>query len=47
MKLTLISARPDEVAEDVSSLLGVEPEEIIRISAKNGINVASVARSDC
>ena len=41
-KIDLVSARPDEVAEDISSLLGVDPEEIIRISAKNGINVETV-----
>ena len=41
-KIDLISARPDEVAEDISSLLGVDSDEIIRISAKNGINVEAV-----
>jgi len=38
----LISARPDEVAEDVGSLLGVDPDSIIRISAKEGLNVDQV-----
>jgi len=41
-KIDLPSARPDEVAEDVGSLLGVEPETVIQISAKAGKNVESV-----
>src|SRR5512147_2938888 len=38
-KIDLISARPDEVAEEIGNLLGVEPQGILRISAKEGINV--------
>lgn len=41
-KIDLPSARPDEVAEDVVSLLGGKAEEVIRISAKAGINVEQV-----
>lgn len=41
-KIDLVTARPDEVAEDVGSLLGVPPENIIRISAKEGKNVEAV-----
>ncbi len=41
-KIDLPSARPDEVAEDVGSLLGVEPETVLQISAKAGLNVESV-----
>jgi GTP-binding protein LepA len=41
-KIDLPSARPDEVAEDVGSLLGVPPDAVIRISAKAGKNVESV-----
>jgi len=41
-KVDLISARPDEVAEDVGSLLGVDPDSVIRISAKEGLNVDQV-----
>ena len=41
-KIDLQSARPDEVAEDVGSLLGVEPESVLQISAKVGLNVESV-----
>ncbi len=38
-KIDLPSARPDEVAEDVGSLLGVPPGSVLRISAKEGRNV--------
>jgi GTP-binding protein LepA len=41
-KIDLPSARPDEVAQEISSLLGTPPEEIIRISAKEGTNVEQV-----
>lgn len=41
-KIDLPSARPDEVAEDVGSLLGVEPESVLQISAKAGLNIETV-----
>ena len=41
-KIDLQSARPDEVSEDIASLLGVPKESIIRISAKEGTNVPEV-----
>jgi GTP-binding protein LepA len=41
-KIDLPAAHPDEVAEELSNLLGVPPEEIIRISAKAGQNVEAV-----
>ncbi len=41
-KIDLPSARPDEVAEDIGSLLGVQPREVIRISAKDGTHVEQV-----
>jgi GTP-binding protein LepA len=41
-KIDLITARPDEVAEDIGSLLGVAPESVIRVSAKDGSNVEAV-----
>jgi len=44
-KIDLISARPDEVAEEISSLLGTPPEEIIQISAKDGQNVEVVLKT--
>ncbi len=41
-KIDLPSARPDEVSEDIASLLGVQAEGVIRISAKDGLNVEQV-----
>lgn len=41
-KIDLPSARPDEVAQDISNLIGVPAEEVIRISAKDGINIEAV-----
>ena len=41
-KVDLVSAIPDEVAEDISSLLGVPAESVIRVSAKMGTNVEAV-----
>jgi GTP-binding protein LepA len=44
-KIDLPSARPDEVAEDIASLLGVQADGVIRISAKDGLNVDQVLES--
>ncbi|MFN8384419.1 MAG: translation elongation factor 4 [Anaerolineales bacterium] len=41
-KIDLPSARPDEVAEDVGSLLGVDPDSVLRVSAKEGLNVDQI-----
>ena len=41
-KIDLISARPDEVAEEIHNLLGIPHDEIMRISAKEGTNVDQV-----
>ena len=41
-KIDLISAHPDQVAEEISSLIGIPSDEILRISAKSGLNVESV-----
>jgi GTP-binding protein LepA len=41
-KIDLVSARPEEVAEEISNLIGTPVEEILRISAKAGQNVESV-----
>jgi GTP-binding protein LepA len=41
-KIDLISARPDEVAEEISALLGTPADEIPRISAKAGVNIETV-----
>ncbi|HLC05372.1 MAG TPA: GTP-binding protein, partial [Anaerolineales bacterium] len=41
-KIDLASAQPDQVAADLHNLLGTPPEEILRISAKEGTNVPQV-----
>jgi GTP-binding protein LepA len=41
-KIDLPSARPDEVAEDVGSLLGIDPLDVIQVSAKEGVNVDQI-----
>ena len=41
-KIDLPSARPDEVAVDISHLLGMPAGHILRISAKEGVNVDAV-----
>jgi GTP-binding protein LepA len=41
-KIDLPAARPDEIAEDVSNLLGTPAAEILQISAKEGENVRAV-----
>ncbi len=41
-KIDLPSARPDEVSEDIASLLGLKADSVIRISAKEGLNVDQV-----
>src|SRR5512139_884679 len=41
-KIDLISAHADEVAEDIANLLGTPTDQILRISAKVGLNVDQV-----
>lgn len=41
-KVDLPSARPDEIAQDISNLLGTPPEQVLRISAKAGLNIDQV-----
>lgn len=41
-KIDLPSAHPDEVADEISSLLGTPKDQIIRISAKEGLNIEAV-----
>jgi GTP-binding protein LepA len=41
-KIDLLSAHPDEVAQEISNLLGTPADQILRISAKAGINVEQV-----
>jgi len=41
-KIDLPNARTEQVKEELAYLLGVEPEEILEVSAKNGTNVEKV-----
>src|SRR5512140_3406424 len=41
-KIDLPSARPNEVAEDVGALLGMDPLDVIQVSAKDGTNVDQI-----
>jgi GTP-binding protein LepA len=41
-KIDLVSARPDEVAEEISNLIGIPAEDILQISAKAGSNIQAV-----
>ena len=41
-KIDLSAARPAEIAKEVSDLLGVPVEDVIKISAKEGVNVRAV-----
>ncbi len=41
-KIDLAVARPDEVAEEVGSLLGVDPSSVLKISAKTGEGVVEL-----
>ena len=41
-KIDLPSARPDEVAQEVEDLLGYPAEDMVRISAKQGIGIEDV-----
>ena len=41
-KIDLVSAQPDLVAGEIEEILGVAAEDVIRISAKDGTNIAAV-----
>jgi GTP-binding protein LepA len=41
-KIDLPAARPDEVAEEIEELLGVDALDVIQVSAKTGMNVEAV-----
>jgi GTP-binding protein LepA len=41
-KIDLVTAHPDQVAQEISSLLGTPLDQVLRISAKAGLNVDSV-----
>ncbi len=41
-KIDLPAARPDEVAEEIEDLLGIDAADVIQVSAKTGANVEQV-----
>jgi GTP-binding protein LepA len=41
-KIDMQSAMPDDVARDITNMLGGEPDDVLRISAKDGTNVEQV-----
>jgi len=41
-KIDLPSARPDEVAQEIASLIGGQAEDVLRLSAKEGTNVPAL-----
>jgi GTP-binding protein LepA len=41
-KIDLPAAHPDEVAEEIEELLGVDAADVIQVSAKTGVNVGQV-----
>jgi GTP-binding protein LepA len=41
-KVDLKHARVDEITEEIVHLLGVEPEEIVRVSAKTGVGIPAL-----
>ena len=44
-KIDLPSAHPDDVANDLSNLLGIDSDDMIRISAKQGLNIKEVLKA--
>jgi len=41
-KIDLPAARPDEIAQELEDLLGIAKEDMVKVSAKTGINVEAV-----
>ena len=44
-KIDLQAARPDEVAGEMDTVLGIKPEEILRVSAKTGEGVDAILQA--
>jgi GTP-binding protein LepA len=43
-KIDLASARPDEVAEEIEALIGIPAQSILKVSAKEGLNIENVLK---
>ncbi len=41
-KIDLASAQPEEVAKEIEALMGIEAETILKVSAKDGLNIDKV-----
>jgi GTP-binding protein LepA len=44
-KIDLAYARPDEVTEEMQQSLGVNPDDVVRVSAKSGIGIEELVRA--
>jgi GTP-binding protein LepA len=44
-KIDLPAARPDEVAQELQELLGIPAEQMVKVSAKTGENVAAILQA--
>ena len=44
-KIDLPIARPDEVIAEMESALGIEPEEVLKVSAKTGLGMDEVMKA--
>ncbi len=44
-KIDLPSARPDDVADELENLLGISKDQMIKVSAKTGLNVGSILQA--
>jgi GTP-binding protein LepA len=44
-KIDLPAARPDEIAQELEDLLGIAKEDMVRVSAKTGLNVEAVLQA--
>jgi len=44
-KIDMLAARPEEVAHEIGELIGTPIDDVIRISAKEGLNVTAVLES--
>ncbi|MBX3364601.1 MAG: translation elongation factor 4 [Phycisphaeraceae bacterium] len=46
-KIDLPSARPDDIAEEIEQVLGIDPFSAIRVSAKSGIGIPDLLAAIC
>lgn len=46
-KIDLPNAEPERIAEQIEDTFGLNPKDIIHVSAKKGLNVASLLPAIC